>query len=71
MAQPGQPAADAVRVQQFRILTLPGDQHYALRFTLSRLQRPEEAVNGTMALTVDGTREGGAASARSGGSDRR
>ncbi len=63
VAQPGQPAADAVRVQQFRILKLPGDQHYALRFTLSRLQRPEESVNGTLALTVVGTREGGAASA--------
>src|SRR5579863_7970898 len=58
VAQPGQPAADAVRVQQFRIATMPGEQHYALRFSLSRTQRPEEAVNGTIVITVDGTREG-------------
>ncbi|HEV7984791.1 MAG TPA: DUF6776 family protein [Steroidobacteraceae bacterium] len=63
MAQPGQPAADAVRVQQFRISTMPGEQHYSLRFSLSRTQRPEEAVNGTIAITVDGTREGAPASA--------
>jgi hypothetical protein len=63
VAQPGQPVGDAVRVQQFRISTLPGDQHYALRFSLSRLQRPEEAINGTIVITVDGSRDGGAASA--------
>jgi hypothetical protein len=63
VAQPGQQAADAVRVQQFRIATLQGDQHYSLRFSLSRQQRPEETVNGTIAITVDGTRDGGAATA--------
>jgi hypothetical protein len=63
VAQPGQPAADAVRVQQFRIATLPGEQHYALRFSLSRTQRPEEAVSGTISITVDGTRSGASASA--------
>lgn len=63
VAQPGQPAADAVRVQQFRIATMPGEQHYELRFSLSRTQRPEEAVNGTIAITVDGTRAGTSASA--------
>ena len=62
VAQPGQQAADAVQVQQFRIATLPGEQRYALRFSLSRTQRPEEAVNGTLAITLDGTREGAAAS---------
>jgi hypothetical protein len=62
VAQPGQQAADAVQVQQFRIATLPGEQRYALRFSLSRTQRPEEAVNGTLAITIDGTREGAAAS---------
>ena len=62
VAQPGQQAADAVRVQQFRIAALPGEQHYALRFSLSRTQRPEEAVNGTLVITVDGTRAGGPAS---------
>jgi hypothetical protein len=58
VAQPGQPAADAVHVQQFRIATLSGEQHYALRFSLSRTQRPEEAVNGTIAITIDGTSNG-------------
>ncbi len=62
VAQPGQPAEDAVRVHQFRIATLPGDQQYVLRFSLSRTQRPEEAVNGTIGITVDGTRNGGPAS---------
>ena len=62
VAQPGHPAADAVRVQQFRISSMPGEQHYSLRFSLSRTQRPEEAVNGTIAITVDGTRAGGPAS---------
>jgi hypothetical protein len=61
VAQPGQPAADAVHVQQFRIATLTGAQRYALRFSLNRTQRPEEAVNGTVGITVDGTREGTAA----------
>ena len=62
VAQPGQPAADAVRVQQFRIVTLPGDQHFSLRFSLSRTQRPEEAVNGTIAITIDGTSNGSSSS---------
>jgi uncharacterized protein DUF6776 len=62
VAQPGQPAADSVQVLQFRIAQLPGDQHFALRFNLSRQQRPEEAVNGTLVLTVDGSRDGAAAS---------
>ena len=62
VAQPGHPAADAVRVQQFRISSMPGEQHYSLRFSLSRTQRPEEAVNGTIAITVDGTRAGAPAS---------
>ncbi|HEY3808886.1 MAG TPA: DUF6776 family protein [Steroidobacteraceae bacterium] len=62
VAQPGQQAADAVRVQQFRIATLAGEQRYALRFSLSRTQRPEEAVNGTLGITIDGTRAGAPAS---------
>src|ERR1700693_920387 len=62
VAHPGHPAADAVRVQQFRISSMPGEQHYSLRFSLSRTQRPEEAVNGTIAITVDGTRAGAPAS---------
>ena len=63
VAQPGQQAADAVQVQQFRIATLPGEQRYALRFSLSRLQRPGEPINGMLAITVDGTRDGSPASA--------
>lgn len=62
VAQPGQPTGDAVRVQQFRIGTLPGDQRYVLRFSLSRLQHPEEAINGTIGITLDGARDGNAAS---------
>jgi hypothetical protein len=62
VAQPGQQAADAVRVQQFRIATLAGEQHYALRFSLSRTQRPEEAVNGTLGIVIDGQRAGAPAS---------
>ena len=63
VAQPGQPAADTVRVQQFRIATMPGDQHFALRFSLSRTQRPEEAISGTIAVTVEGSRDGAPSSA--------
>jgi hypothetical protein len=62
VAQPGQPTGDAVRVQQFRIATLAGEHNYALRFSLSRLEHPEEAINGTIAITLDGSRDGGAAS---------
>jgi hypothetical protein len=62
VAQPGQGAAEAVRVQQFRITPLAEAQKFSLRFSLSRLQRPEEAINGTLGITVDGTRDGGALS---------
>jgi hypothetical protein len=58
VAQPGQAQAAAVRVEQFHIAALPGEQRYALRFSLIRQQRPGEAINGTLAITVDGTREG-------------
>jgi hypothetical protein len=63
VAQPGQPATDEIRVQEFRIAALPDAQRFALRFSLSRTQRPEEAISGTLAVTVDGTRDGAAASA--------
>jgi hypothetical protein len=62
VAQPGQAANDAVRVQQFRISPLPVAQQYALHFSLSRPQRPEEITNGTLGITVDGTRDGAAVS---------
>lgn len=58
VAQPGQAQAAAVRVEQFHIAVLPGEQKYALRFSLIRAQRPGEAINGTLAITVDGMREG-------------
>jgi hypothetical protein len=57
VAQPGQGEAAAVRVEQFHVATLPGEQRYALRFSLIRQQRPGEAISGTLAITVDGTRE--------------
>ncbi len=63
VAQPGQGETAAVRVEQFHIAALPGEQRYALRFSLIRQQRPGEAINGTLAITVDGTREGTAVSA--------
>ena len=51
-----------MRVQQFQIAVLPGAQRFALRFSLSRLQRPEEAINGTLGITVEGTQAGDATS---------
>lgn len=62
VAQSGQTVADTVHVQQFRIATLAGAQHFALRFSLNRTQKPEEAVNGTLGISVDGTRGGAASS---------
>jgi len=62
VAQPGQDATDLVRVQQFHIAALAGAQRFTLRFSLSRQQRPEEATNGTLGITVDGTLAGDAAS---------
>jgi hypothetical protein len=63
LAQPGQQATVIVGVQQFHIAPLPGTQRFALRFSLSRLQRPGEPINGTLGITVDGTRDGGPVSA--------
>jgi hypothetical protein len=62
VAQPGQKDAVLVGVQQFRIAPLPASQAFALRFSLNRLQRPGEALNGALGITVDGTRDGIAAS---------
>jgi hypothetical protein len=62
VAQPGQAADDAVQVQQFRIASVAGnDQRYALRFNLSRQQHPEEAISGTIVISIDGARDGAAA----------
>jgi len=63
VAQPGQ-AEDAIQVQQFRIASVAGNDHrYALRFNLSRQQHPEEAISGTIVISIDGSRNGAADSA--------
>ena len=58
-----QSSAPVVRVQQFHVIAGDGPQKFVLRFALNRPVRPEEAVNGTVAVTVDGTRDGAAATA--------
>ncbi len=58
VAQPGQQATVVVGVQQFHIAPLPGGQKFSLRFSLSRLLRPGEPINGALGITVDGTRAG-------------
>ena len=63
LAQPGQQETVLVGVQQFHIAPLPGMQKFSLRFSLSRLQRPGEPISGELGITVDGTRDGGPASA--------
>jgi hypothetical protein len=63
LAQPGQQATVTVGVQQFHIAPLPGSQKFALRFSLSRLQRPGEPISGALGITVDGTQDGGPVSA--------
>ena len=71
VAQPGQPAADAVRVQQFRILKLPGDQHYRAALHVE----PAAATGGVRQWHVGDDRgrhaRGRRGQRRSGGSDRR
>jgi hypothetical protein len=61
--QQPQGGAPEVRVQQFHVIAGDGPQKFVLRFALNRPVRPEEAVNGTVAITVDGTRDGAAATA--------
>jgi hypothetical protein len=63
LAQPGQQETVIVGVQQFHIAPLPGMLNFSLRFSLSRLQRPGEPISGELGITVDGTRDGGPASA--------
>jgi hypothetical protein len=59
VAQPNQQKdAAVVGVQQFHISPLSKSQGYALRFSLNRMQRPGEALNGELSITVDGTRDG-------------
>jgi hypothetical protein len=63
VAQPNQQKdAVLVGVQQFHIASLP-ENHFSLRFSLNRQQRPGEPLNGAVGITVDGTRDGVATSA--------
>lgn len=59
VGQPSQAAHMPVRVQQFHITVESSQQQkYLLRFTLNRLTQPEQAIAGTLAITVDGTQNG-------------
>lgn len=58
VAQPSQVAHVPVRVQQFHITAESQAQRFVLRFTLDRLTQPEQAISGTLAITVDGTQNG-------------
>lgn len=62
MPQQG-PAAIGVRVQQFHIAATATAQKFVLHFTLNRPVRPDETINGTLSVTIDGTRNASAASA--------
>jgi hypothetical protein len=62
VAQPGQQDTAMIAVQQFHIATLPAAQSFALLFNLNRVQRPGEPINGELGITIDGTRDGAAAS---------
>lgn len=57
VAQPSQVAHATVRVQQFHI-TAQSQSKFVLRFTLDRVTQPEQAVSGTLTITVDGTQNG-------------
>jgi hypothetical protein len=48
-------AAPPVRIQQFRVAALGAPGRYSLRLVLGRPLRPEDVVNGTLQLTVEGT----------------
>jgi hypothetical protein len=58
VAQPAPAANVTVRVQQFHITAEPQPQRFVLRFTLNRVMQPEQAVSGTLAITVDGSQNG-------------
>lgn len=72
--QPAAPAAP-IRVQEFRVVaqdpthavppqSADGGPQYSMRFNLfSRATRPEGAVDGTLVVTIEGTRDGTPASA--------
>ncbi len=57
LAQPGQAVASAaLRVQQFHISATTQAQRFLLRFSLNRVTRPGEAINGNIGVTVEGAR---------------
>jgi hypothetical protein len=58
-----QKSVPGVRVQQFHVIAGNGAQKFVLRFALTGPAGPEEAVTGNVAITVDGTRDGAAATA--------
>jgi hypothetical protein len=52
-----------VRIQQFHVLATDANARaYTIRLALSRPIRPEDSTGGTLALSVDGERNGAAAS---------
>jgi hypothetical protein len=61
-AQPGQKDPVMLGVQQFHITAAGASQTYSLRFSINRLQRPGEAINGVIRITIDGNRNGAHAS---------
>jgi hypothetical protein len=63
VAQPGQKDDVLLGVQQFHVAPLPGNQAYALRFSVNRLIRPGEALNGVFGITIEGTNDGNPTSA--------
>jgi hypothetical protein len=58
VAQPGQKDPVMLSVQQFHISALPVSQTYSLRFSLNRLMRPGEPLNGVIGITLGGTLDG-------------
>lgn len=61
LAQPGRPAvanAIPVRVEQLHIAPTSMPQQFELRFSLGRMQRASDQLTGTVAITVEGTKEG-------------
>jgi hypothetical protein len=57
VAQPSQAAHVTVRVQQFHIAQ-SAPQKFVLRFTIDRVTQPEQAISGTLTISVDGTQNG-------------
>jgi hypothetical protein len=48
----------AVRVQQFHITADAQAQRFVLHFTLNRVNQPEQAISGTLVITLDGSQNG-------------